>query len=188
MHLIQSELFDEPDFHGDDGRRVEPGQLGENVTTKGVDLLKLGRGTRLRFVGEGGSKCDGFVKVLDVLVRATFIAVVIAGLVTRTLGSLAVGAVVVHLTTILLRLWLDYQTQRVTGVAVVKITGIRQPCMKINTFRAGLKAKCLIKEDGKPVVRKAGIMGIVEVGGMIRPGMRIEVENAEAWEELPVLP
>lgn len=142
----------------------------------------------MRFVGEGGSKCDGLVKVLDVLVRTRFIAVVIASLVTRTLGSLAVGAVVVHITTILLRLWLGYQTQRVTGVAVVKITGIRQPCMKINTFRAGLKAKCLIKEDGKPIVRKAGIMGIVEVGGGIRPGMKIEVENAEVWEELPVLP
>jgi len=44
VHLLHSELFDEL------GRRdfqVLPGQLGENVTTRGVDLLALPRGARL---------------------------------------------------------------------------------------------------------------------------------------------
>lgn len=44
VHLIQAELFDELDEHG---FRVSPGQLGENVSTYGVDLLGLPRGTQL---------------------------------------------------------------------------------------------------------------------------------------------
>lgn len=45
VHLIHAELFEEltgKGFH------VEPGQLGENITTRGIDLLGLSRGTRLR--------------------------------------------------------------------------------------------------------------------------------------------
>ena len=50
VHLIQSELLDEPDFHGDDGVRIQPGQMGENISTVGIDLLSLGNGTKLHFV------------------------------------------------------------------------------------------------------------------------------------------
>lgn len=50
VHLIQSELFEEPDFHGEDGVRIQPGQMGENVTTTGIDLLALSKGTKLHFV------------------------------------------------------------------------------------------------------------------------------------------
>ena len=52
VHLIQSELLDEPDFHGDDGVRIHPGQMGENISTVGIDLLSLGNGTKLHFVDE----------------------------------------------------------------------------------------------------------------------------------------
>ena len=52
VHLIQSELLDEPDFRGDDGVRIQPGQMGENISTVGVDLLSLGNGTKLHFVDE----------------------------------------------------------------------------------------------------------------------------------------
>jgi MOSC domain-containing protein YiiM len=45
VHLIHAELFDELAAAGFD---VAPGQLGENVTTRGVDLLTLPAGTRLR--------------------------------------------------------------------------------------------------------------------------------------------
>lgn len=41
VHLMHRELFDELTVD------VEPGQLGENITTEGVDLLALPRGTRL---------------------------------------------------------------------------------------------------------------------------------------------
>lgn len=45
VHLIHAELFDELAAKG---FTVAPGQLGENVTTCGIDLLALSRGTRLR--------------------------------------------------------------------------------------------------------------------------------------------
>ena len=45
VHLIQAELFDEV---GEKGHVVAPGDLGENVSTRGVDLLELPTGTRLR--------------------------------------------------------------------------------------------------------------------------------------------
>ncbi|MEI5583613.1 MULTISPECIES: MOSC domain-containing protein [unclassified Agromyces] len=45
VHLIQGELFDELAV---EGHEVAPGELGENVTTTGVDLLALPLGTRLR--------------------------------------------------------------------------------------------------------------------------------------------
>ncbi|MDA0675877.1 MAG: MOSC domain-containing protein [Proteobacteria bacterium] len=44
VHLIHAELLDELQAAG---FRVGPGLLGENVTTRGIDLLALPRGTRL---------------------------------------------------------------------------------------------------------------------------------------------
>jgi MOSC domain-containing protein YiiM len=45
VHLIAAELHDELAAAG---LRVAPGAMGENVTTRGVDLLGLPTGTRLR--------------------------------------------------------------------------------------------------------------------------------------------
>jgi MOSC domain-containing protein YiiM len=45
VHLIHAELHDELVAAGFD---VAPGRLGENVTTRGVDLLALPAGTRVR--------------------------------------------------------------------------------------------------------------------------------------------
>ena len=45
VHLLQRELFDELAV---EGHEVAPGELGENVTTEGVDLLGLPLGTRIR--------------------------------------------------------------------------------------------------------------------------------------------
>jgi MOSC domain-containing protein YiiM len=44
LHLIHAELFDEL---AGQGFAVAPAELGENVTTRGIDLLALPRGTRL---------------------------------------------------------------------------------------------------------------------------------------------
>lgn len=44
VHLIHAELFEEL---AGLGFAVAPGDLGENVTTQGIDLLALPRGTRL---------------------------------------------------------------------------------------------------------------------------------------------
>jgi MOSC domain-containing protein YiiM len=49
VHLIHAELFDEL---ARAGFAIEPGALGENVTTTGIDLLGLPRATRLR-LGDG---------------------------------------------------------------------------------------------------------------------------------------
>jgi MOSC domain-containing protein YiiM len=53
VHLIHSELFDEVDA------QVGPGELGENVTTEGLDLLGLPRGTRLRLGHEAEVEVTG---------------------------------------------------------------------------------------------------------------------------------
>jgi hypothetical protein len=45
VHLLQAELFDDLKASGYD---VGPGQLGENITTRGINLLKLPLGSRLR--------------------------------------------------------------------------------------------------------------------------------------------
>ncbi|MEC4020363.1 MOSC domain-containing protein [Streptomyces sp. H27-D2] len=45
VHLLHAELFTEVD---EAGFRVAPGELGENVTTTGIDLLGLPTGTLLR--------------------------------------------------------------------------------------------------------------------------------------------
>src|SRR6185436_19352554 len=45
VHLVHAELFDE--LRGK-GFAVTPGDIGENVTTRGIDLLALPTGTRLR--------------------------------------------------------------------------------------------------------------------------------------------
>jgi len=50
VHLIHAELHDELAGAGFAGLR--PGQMGENVTTRGVDLLGLPTGARLRLGDE----------------------------------------------------------------------------------------------------------------------------------------
>lgn len=78
------------------------------------------------------------------------------------------------------------------GDAVLRLTGLRNPCAQINQFRPGLMKVVLTTEDGTPreepapataspharttrVVRKAGVMAVVEQGGKIRPGQPISV-------------
>jgi MOSC domain-containing protein YiiM len=45
VHLIHAELHDEL---REKGYEIEPGAMGENITTRGIDLLGLATGTRLR--------------------------------------------------------------------------------------------------------------------------------------------
>src|SRR5215471_16600466 len=48
VHLIHAELHEELRAAG---FTVSPGQMGENITTQGIDLLGLPAGTRLHFGG-----------------------------------------------------------------------------------------------------------------------------------------
>ena len=59
--------------------------------------------------------------------------------------------------------------------AVVRVTGLRNPCAQIEGFQKGLLGKCLVYEKGNGMVRKAGIMSVVERGGVVRPGDEIKV-------------
>ncbi|MCA9523788.1 MAG: MOSC domain-containing protein [Myxococcales bacterium] len=45
VHLIHAELYDELRARG---FALTPGEMGENITTRGIDLLALPRGARLR--------------------------------------------------------------------------------------------------------------------------------------------
>ena len=49
VHLMHQELFDEL---SEKGFKVKPGQLGENITTRGVPLLELPTGTVLKIGAE----------------------------------------------------------------------------------------------------------------------------------------
>jgi MOSC domain-containing protein YiiM len=109
LHLIGAELHDELRAQGFD---VGPGDLGENVTTRGLDLLGLPVGTVLR-IGEE---------------------------------------------------------------ALVAVTGLRNPCRQIDAFREGLLAAVAYRGDEGALVRKAGIMGVVVLGGDVRPGDPIEAQ------------
>ena len=44
LHLLHAEIFEEL---APQGFTLKPGDIGENVTTRGIDLLGLGTGTRL---------------------------------------------------------------------------------------------------------------------------------------------
>jgi MOSC domain-containing protein YiiM len=109
VHLIHSELYDELRAKG---FTVYAGEMGENITTRGIDLLKLPVGTRL-YLG----------------------------------------------------------TQ-----AVVKITGLRNPCTQLNGIQEGLMAAVLDRDEQGHLIRKAGVMSIVLIGGEVRSTALIRVE------------
>jgi MOSC domain len=109
VHLIHAELHDEL---AERGFRVGAGQLGENVTTRGIDLLALPAGTRLRLGGD----------------------------------------------------------------AIVKVTGLRNPCAQIDAFQPGLLAAVLDRDEHGALVRKAGVMAVVLAPGEVRPGDAVRVE------------
>lgn len=108
VHLLHGELLDQLNA---EGFALSPGQLGENITTRGIDLLALPRGT-----------------------------------------VLAVG-----------------------GAVRLEVTGLRNPCGQIEAFRPGLLARLARKLGDTTIERLAGIMAVVQHGGTIGKGDRIEV-------------
>ncbi len=73
---------------------------------------------------------------------------------------------------------------RIGASAVLEITGLRNPCIQIEQFRAGLLKAVIDKGPNGEVILKAGVMSIVREGGVVRPGDTIEVE----WPPMPHLP
>ena len=108
IHLIHSELFDELEKKG---FQVTDGEMGENITTSGIDLLNLPTHTLL-MIGES---------------------------------------------------------------AVVKVTGLRNPCVQLDAFKEGLLQAVLDNDESGMLVRKAGIMGIIIEGGVVKKGDKITI-------------
>ena len=109
LHLIHAELFGELAAKG---LAIAPAQLGENITTRGIDLLGLPRGTRLRLGAE----------------------------------------------------------------VLLEVTGLRNPCAQIETFRPGLLAEVVARGPHGAIIRKTGIMAIAITGGIVRPGDAVTAE------------
>jgi MOSC domain-containing protein YiiM len=85
VHLIHAELHDELRVAGFD---VTPGQMGENVTTRGVDLLGLPVGTQLRL------GADAVVEVTGLRNPCSQIDAFRPGLLAAVLGRDAAGQLV----------------------------------------------------------------------------------------------
>ena len=107
VHLIQSELHEELKQKG---YEIVPGQMGENITTIGINLLNLPQNAILKI-----------------------------------------------------------------GEAVIKVTGLRNPCSQLDSIKKGLMKDLLDRDPDGNLIRKAGIMGIVMEGGTIRVGQNIEI-------------
>ena len=109
VHLIHAELHDELRMAG---FNVSAGEMGENITTRGIALLALPTGTRLRLGDE----------------------------------------------------------------AVIEITGLRNPCTQLDGLQQGLMAATLARDAEGNLIRKAGVMAVVLIGGVVRPNDPIAVK------------
>jgi MOSC domain-containing protein YiiM len=108
VHLIHSELHDELRAAG---YTIGAGDMGENITTAGIDLLGLPAGAELH-IGES---------------------------------------------------------------AIVRITGLRNPCYQLDGLQPGLMSAVLDRDADGGLTRKAGVMGIVLEGGEVKAGDTIDV-------------
>lgn len=62
------------------------------------------------------------------------------------------------------------------GAAVVRITGLRNPCKQLDGFQPGLLSAVLDPAGDGTLLRKAGVMGVVVAGGPVKPGDTVRVE------------
>jgi MOSC domain-containing protein YiiM len=65
---------------------------------------------------------------------------------------------------------------RLGADAVVELTGLRNPCVQLDGLEPGLMAATLDRDAEGGLIRKAGVMAIVLIGGAVLPGDPIEVE------------
>jgi len=74
------------------------------------------------------------------------------------------------------------------GDSVIELTGLRNPCAQINTYRDGLLAVFRSESPGGETIRRAGIMAIVINGGIIHTSdeIRIEIPHGNAEPLRPV--
>jgi MOSC domain-containing protein YiiM len=63
------------------------------------------------------------------------------------------------------------------ATAVVEVTGLRNPCNQLDSVDERLLAQVALKALDGSIVRKAGVMGVVLEGGIVRPGDAIRVDT-----------
>ena len=96
VHLLQSELFDELAFVG---YALTAGQLGENITTRGIGLLNLPQGTRLHLGGEAVVELTGLrtpCKLIEDFKPGLLKQVISRDAANKVLAKAGVMAIVLH--------------------------------------------------------------------------------------------
>lgn len=110
VHLIHHELIDDLNASG---FTILPGNMGENMTTRGIDLLGLATGTKLH-IGDA---------------------------------------------------------------VTIEVTGLRNPCVQLDNFQAGLMSALVSRDEAGDVLSIAGVFGIVLRGGTVYAGDEIKIEK-----------
>jgi len=70
------------------------------------------------------------------------------------------------------------------GHAVVRLTGLRDPKKRLAEWPEGLLERCTAKDKKGRMVRKVGVMGVVESEGYVQPGYAVYVENPTNFKSL----
>ncbi|MEG1203421.1 MAG: MOSC domain-containing protein [Comamonas sp.] len=73
----------------------------------------------------------------------------------------------------------DTQLQFTQG-PVLRLTGLRNPCVQIDNFQKGLFAAMLDKTPDGQQVRKTGVMAVVLQGGIVQAGDTVTVQLPSA--------
>ena len=64
---------------------------------------------------------------------------------------------------------------KIGEAAVMKLTGLRNPCGQLDDFQAGLTAAVLDRAEDGSLIRMAGVMGVVLQSGIVRAGDAIMI-------------
>ena len=65
---------------------------------------------------------------------------------------------------------------RLGADALVEVTGLRNPCAQIDRLAPGALKVVLGRDEDGAVVRRAGVMGVVRTGGVVRAGDPVVLE------------
>ena len=67
---------------------------------------------------------------------------------------------------------------RLGSEAEIELTGLRNPCFKLNALAPGLMDAVLEKGPGKTLIRKAGVMAVVVTSGEVNIGDAIAISES----------
>jgi MOSC domain-containing protein YiiM len=71
--------------------------------------------------------------------------------------------------------------------ALIAVTGLRNPCVQLDRFAPGLQRAVLDRDAAGNLIRRAGVMAVVLLGGVVRAGDPIEV-TAPPGPPVPLQP